>query len=504
VLLLDEGGREIKKRRVEGPDGQVALVPDPLASTSARSLGQSTPGASPPGPSSQPHSLPAHIAMLLQQSDMNAGGAGSVSAGFSQPTATTGLLAALQHSHAMQGSALGQGNDQQTLLQQLAQSLYVGNSSASSYTAQQSTSDMPNLLQPHFMPGSLEHHQVQPMPSNMGGMLSNAALLNQQLSMFLQYQTQAAAAAATGSRAMFPHAGESIFGDTNNVSALLGGPFQLQQLQQRQHQQQQTNSNNHLSAFSPGNLPPTPQQSFPGPKVNPSAAFAATALSSKPRLSPKRSSSSSLGSSGALQPKASSPAHPPKKLPLSSLSKAAATAPPNSQPPLQGPSKTQPPAVASSSSSSPRGSKNTIMQPILLYSPSDEVALSAYQCLVRQQIEMFEATDDDVQFNVSKMSKMIALGQVGIRCRHCSTLPQYSRPKAAVYYPRSLDSLYQFGQNMVKNHLCGTCTLIPPETRRKLMELQEERRRGKGGRERWSEAAREVGVFEEGDGLRFK
>ena len=141
--------------------------------------------------------------------------------------------------------------------------------------------------------------------------------------------------------------------------------------------------------------------------------------------------------------------------------------------------------------------------PLLLYSKLDDTALSAYQCLVRQQIEMFEATQDDVQFNISKMSKAIVHGQVGIRCRHCAILPQYSRPKAAVYYPRTLDSLYQFGQNMVKNHLCMTCKSIPEETKKTLVMLQEERRRGKGGRERWAKAAQERGAFEDKDGLRF-
>lgn len=58
--------------------------------------------------------------------------------------------------------------------------------------------------------------------------------------------------------------------------------------------------------------------------------------------------------------------------------------------------------------------------------------------------------------------------------------------------------MYQFGQNMVKNHLTLTCKMIPPSTRDRLIELQEERRRGRGGRERWAEAASELGI-EEGD-----
>ena len=103
----------------------------------------------------------------------------------------------------------------------------------------------------------------------------------------------------------------------------------------------------------------------------------------------------------------------------------------------------------------------------------------------------------------SKMNKTIVAGQVGIRCKHCAVLPQYQRPKAAVYYPRTLDSLYQFGQNMVKNHLCGTCRQIPPHIKQELMQLQEERRRGSGGRERWAEAAGGLGVVEDSHGLRF-
>ena len=141
--------------------------------------------------------------------------------------------------------------------------------------------------------------------------------------------------------------------------------------------------------------------------------------------------------------------------------------------------------------------------PVLLYSQKDDASLSRYQCLVRQQIEMFEATDDDVQFNISRMSKIIVLGQVGIRCRHCAVLPEHGRPKAAVYYPRTLDSIYQFGQNMVKNHLLSCCELIPAETKGLLLSLQESRKRGRGGRERWARAAQEAGVVEADHGLQF-
>eukprot|EP00934_Nitzschia_sp_Nitz4_P007633 Nitzschia sp. Nitz4//scaffold149_size55946//12003//13827//NITZ4_006588-RA/size55946-exonerate_est2genome-gene-0.18-mRNA-1//1//CDS//3329536791//7623//frame0 len=186
-------------------------------------------------------------------------------------------------------------------------------------------------------------------------------------------------------------------------------------------------------------------------------------------------------------------------------------------------SATSPAATATATTSSPTGgesstqvlshSPSTLSRPpvnltsegksVLLFVPKDESILSTYQCMVRKQIELFEATDDDVQFTISKMSKPVVLGQVGIRCRHCAVLPQYARPKAAVYFPRTLDSMYQFGQNMVKNHLAVPCKKIPTETQQRLIELQEERKRGRGGRERWAEGARELGVIETENGLRF-
>ena len=65
--------------------------------------------------------------------------------------------------------------------------------------------------------------------------------------------------------------------------------------------------------------------------------------------------------------------------------------------------------------------------------------------------------------------------------------------------------MYQFGQNMVKNHLTVTCKMIPDATKKTLIELQEERKRGRGGRRRWADGARDLGVEETAtNGLRFR
>lgn len=63
--------------------------------------------------------------------------------------------------------------------------------------------------------------------------------------------------------------------------------------------------------------------------------------------------------------------------------------------------------------------------------------------------------------------------------------------------------MYQFGQNMVKNHLTLTCRMIPSSTLKQLKGLQDERKRGRGGRERWALAAAQLGIVETDDGLRW-
>lgn len=81
--------------------------------------------------------------------------------------------------------------------------------------------------------------------------------------------------------------------------------------------------------------------------------------------------------------------------------------------------------------------------PISLYMSCDDESLSEYQCLVRKQIEIFEAMKDDVDSNAQGRNRPIVLGQVGIRCRHCTMLPPKHRARGAVYYPAKLQGLYQ-------------------------------------------------------------
>jgi hypothetical protein len=143
-------------------------------------------------------------------------------------------------------------------------------------------------------------------------------------------------------------------------------------------------------------------------------------------------------------------------------------------------------------------------RPVTLYMTCDEESLSEYQCLVRRQVDLFEARKEEVASNAKGRNKPIVLGQVGIRCHHCSLLPPKNRARGAMYYPAKLNGLYQAAQSMASGHLCHHCQHIPDEIRQELLVLRERKSSAGGGKKYWADGVRVLGVYEDEDGLRFK
>lgn len=133
----------------------------------------------------------------------------------------------------------------------------------------------------------------------------------------------------------------------------------------------------------------------------------------------------------------------------------------------------------------------------------DKDMLSPYQCLVRQQIELFEATQEDVNTNAQGRNRPIVLGQVGIRCRHCSFLALHLRSRGSTYYPSTATGLYQAAQNLASGHLCEHCKSIPSSVRDELCHLRERKSSAGGGKKYWADGVRSLGVVEDDNGLRF-
>ena len=122
--------------------------------------------------------------------------------------------------------------------------------------------------------------------------------------------------------------------------------------------------------------------------------------------------------------------------------------------------------------------------------------------MVRQMLELFEATASDIECNTQGRKKPVILHQVGLRCFHCSYLPLRSRGRGAVYYPAKLQGVYQAAQNMALSHLITSCPKILPNMKDDLNLLRKRRDNANGGKQYWADGCRALGVIEtESDGL---
>jgi hypothetical protein len=142
----------------------------------------------------------------------------------------------------------------------------------------------------------------------------------------------------------------------------------------------------------------------------------------------------------------------------------------------------------------------------ILYLDQDDDSVSPYQCLVRKQIEVFQATESYLREKKQGRNKPIVLCQIGIRCRHCGKLPGNERAKGAVFFPSQLDGLYQTGQNMANKHLLHDCREIPIDIREDLFRIRLKEKGVKtrksaygGGRKYWADGLRVLGVVESPD-----
>ena len=140
-----------------------------------------------------------------------------------------------------------------------------------------------------------------------------------------------------------------------------------------------------------------------------------------------------------------------------------------------------------------------VRSPVLLYLDKDDEFLSPYQCVARRQIEVFGATNDDLKASAQGRNKPIVLGQVGIRCRHCSRRPAKERKRGAVYYPSQLEGVYQTAQNMTNVHLLKACRDVPADIRTQLQALCEKKSSSGGGKDYWKAALNVLGVEDGAD-----
>ena len=145
--------------------------------------------------------------------------------------------------------------------------------------------------------------------------------------------------------------------------------------------------------------------------------------------------------------------------------------------------------------------------PQILGRPDDAPNLTNHQMLLRHQIEIFEAAEEDSTTHTRGRNKPVMRGQVGLRCKHCKHLPVLQRQKGSTYFPNSLMGIYQAAQNMNTVHMqCGLCTEMPEEVKRQFIYSMCNTRvhQSGAGRHYWARAAKKLGLVDtEKDGIRF-
>jgi hypothetical protein len=108
--------------------------------------------------------------------------------------------------------------------------------------------------------------------------------------------------------------------------------------------------------------------------------------------------------------------------------------------------------------------------PVLLAIKEDRKWLSDTDCFIRRNLEVFCAIDEDVAIAQSDNKYPISVGQVGIRCVHCAAKEGVIAKEAAVFYPFSVNGIYESVREFQRLHL-ETCPNIPESTKNRLDSL---------------------------------
>ncbi|KAL7498365.1 hypothetical protein ACHAWT_009413 [Skeletonema menzelii] len=136
--------------------------------------------------------------------------------------------------------------------------------------------------------------------------------------------------------------------------------------------------------------------------------------------------------------------------------------------------------------------------------PDDRFYLSELQCLLRADfIEVFGTTEADIDLTHQGRNKPIALGQVGLRCKHCKDLPSIVRPNHAVTYPTHMSGIYNAVQQMYRSHF-SKCDCMPAELKKKVETLETFHMSNRGGRKQyWIDSATRLGMCDTQFGIHF-
>lgn len=139
---------------------------------------------------------------------------------------------------------------------------------------------------------------------------------------------------------------------------------------------------------------------------------------------------------------------------------------------------------------------------VLLAIPEDKEWLSDTDCFIRRQIEVFCATQEDVETARNDRKFPIHEGQVGIRCIHCALAKQGPGARGSgVAYPFSISGIYESVREFQRLHL-DTCENVPSHLKAKLSDLKGSTSLSSVLRKYYVLAAKALGLKDTRDGIR--
>ena len=141
----------------------------------------------------------------------------------------------------------------------------------------------------------------------------------------------------------------------------------------------------------------------------------------------------------------------------------------------------------------------------LLALPEDKDVLNPLRCFLRKNICVFTATQLDISCSPTSAKKS-RLGQVGLGCIHCLTLPPNQRIKRSVCFPFNISRIYQSVADIQRFHF-NECSMMPSDTRAEFVKLQGDSLKGSTGvstKQYWIDSAKRLGLADGPNGMYFR
>lgn len=141
--------------------------------------------------------------------------------------------------------------------------------------------------------------------------------------------------------------------------------------------------------------------------------------------------------------------------------------------------------------------------------PTGDDFTKSYIRLISQQYEFFELSSEEVAACKAK-NVTVEVGQVALRCRHCTCISLSYRPKGSMIVAKTHGGFYKYFYDRKSTHVEELCPFVSKPLRKRLTALRSLRESKPGGMqfgldfEYWCAKGKAEDVVETTNGLRFE